>query len=774
MTISTTSSSVILLGNNSDTSFQFPFVGVSANDIEVIYSDTSGVQTVLSPSQYNISLNAPSPGQLWGIGGSVEYPTAGSPIANGTSITIQRILSYTQLTTISNQGSFAPQVIETALDTLCMELQQVASRTGQLRGTWQTGVEYNFGDIVLDGVNGADTGNYYTCIIANTSGVWATDLAAGDWALGIDVQIIEQYAAAAAASAAQADADVILTNADVILTNADVVLTHADVILTNADVVLTHADVVLTHADVVTANAAAAAAADYAASYSGTSTSSVAIGTGTKNFTTQSNKLWVNGQFLQISSNAGATNYMHATVSSYSGTSLVVNVTDIGGTGTFADWNISISGTRGPTGSGSGTVNSGTSGQMAYYGSTSDAVSGSTGIYQGASGQLILGHTSSLVTVGQAQLQVDTTNQVSATYSRFSNDSNSPNLMFTKSRAASIGTNTIVQSGDVIGDIVFYCANGTSYTAAAEIRISVDGTPGTVTDMPGRIGFYTTPDGSGTPIERVRIDNQGNMGIGATANAQVIVDVVSTTEQSRPLPSMTTTQVNALAAVEAGMAYDTTLHVPKYYNGSAWVATTSPKGQQVITSGASNFTAPANGTANTVYKFTLTGSGAGGAGGVDGAGAGAGTTAIYYATGLTPSSTHAYTIGAGGTGGTAGNNGSAGNSSTVNVAGTTITAPGGGAPTFGINKNGGAGGAAATNAFISIRGGGGGSPAQQGNAEFSGQGGASFWGGGGQGVGATEGTLGIAGGAYGSGGSGATTSATGGAGASGILLVEWY
>ena len=29
--------------------------------------------------------------------------------------------------------------------------------------------------------------------------------------------------------------------------------------------------------------------------------------------------------------------------------------------------------------------------------------------------------------------------------------------------------------------------------------------------MPGRIGFYTTPDGSASPTERLRIDNQGNI-----------------------------------------------------------------------------------------------------------------------------------------------------------------------------------------------------------------------------------------------------------------------
>lgn len=111
------------------------------------------------------------------------------------------------------------------------------------------------------------------------------------------------------------------------------------------------------------AAASATAAQGYAASYSATSTTSLVVGTGAKTFTTQSGKLFTAGQFLQISSNASALNYMHGTVTSYSGTSLVMNITDIGGSGTLADWNISISGTQGPTGptgpsGGGGTVTS--------------------------------------------------------------------------------------------------------------------------------------------------------------------------------------------------------------------------------------------------------------------------------------------------------------------------------------------------------------------------------------------------------------------------------
>lgn len=125
MTISNQSSESIFLGNNTTVSFQFPWVGVAAADINVIYTSANGTQTPLSPNQYTLTLNAALPGQLWGVGGTVTYPLVGSPIANGTSLTVQRILPFTQTTSISNQGAVYPQVTEIALDTLCMQLQQL-------------------------------------------------------------------------------------------------------------------------------------------------------------------------------------------------------------------------------------------------------------------------------------------------------------------------------------------------------------------------------------------------------------------------------------------------------------------------------------------------------------------------------------------------------------------------------------------------------------------------------------------------------------------------
>ena len=83
------------------------------------------------------------------------------------------------------------------------------------------------------------------------------------------------------------------------------------------------------------------------------------------------------------------------------------------------------------------------------------------------------------------------------------------NLSFTKTRGTSEGDTTIVQSGDTLGTINFFGADGTADEAnAAGIYASVDGTPG-INDMPGRLIFATTADGAASPTERLRIDKRG-------------------------------------------------------------------------------------------------------------------------------------------------------------------------------------------------------------------------------------------------------------------------
>lgn len=92
--------------------------------------------------------------------------------------------------------------------------------------------------------------------------------------------------------------------------------------------------------------------------FSATSTTSLAIGTGGKSFTTQAGKSFVDGAYIIATSDADPTNYMHGYVSSYTGTTLLLVITNVGGSGTHADWTLSVSGSRGATGAaGSGLAN---------------------------------------------------------------------------------------------------------------------------------------------------------------------------------------------------------------------------------------------------------------------------------------------------------------------------------------------------------------------------------------------------------------------------------
>lgn len=88
----------------------------------------------------------------------------------------------------------------------------------------------------------------------------------------------------------------------------------------------------------------------------GYSTTSLAVGTGSKTFTTQSGLAITNGQTVRAIYTANGATYMEGTVTSYSGTSLVLNVTATGGSGTIAYWNFRIAGLTIVTATASGTL----------------------------------------------------------------------------------------------------------------------------------------------------------------------------------------------------------------------------------------------------------------------------------------------------------------------------------------------------------------------------------------------------------------------------------
>ena len=128
MTVSSTSSRVVLMGDGSNTTWPFAFKVQQPADLVVVYTDPTGTDFTLSTGQYDAA------GFGQDGGGVVTYPKSGSgmsAIASGATLTIYRSVAVTQPTSISNQGAMWPQVIEAALDRLTYIGQAVSDSVGR-------------------------------------------------------------------------------------------------------------------------------------------------------------------------------------------------------------------------------------------------------------------------------------------------------------------------------------------------------------------------------------------------------------------------------------------------------------------------------------------------------------------------------------------------------------------------------------------------------------------------------------------------------------------
>jgi len=131
-------------------------------------------------------------------------------------------------------------------------------------------------------------------------------------------------------------------------------------------------------------------------------------------------------------------------------------------------------------------------------------------------GRLGIGTTSPLV-----QLHLSASGAADVLADRASDDTGSATLCFRKARGT-VGTEAVVQSGDVLGEFDFRAFDGVDYNgSAASITVEIDGTPGE-NDLPGKIIFATTADGSDSPTERMIINAAGNMVI-PNDNAKIVL-----------------------------------------------------------------------------------------------------------------------------------------------------------------------------------------------------------------------------------------------------------
>lgn len=120
MTVETTSNTVTFVGNAATTVFPFVFRVPTADDLDV-YID--GSASPISPTLYSVT------GIDDDAGGTVTYPLSGSPLAAGQTITLTRLLDYTQPVDLTNQDGFYPEVVEGMGDRLEMQIQQLHTDT---------------------------------------------------------------------------------------------------------------------------------------------------------------------------------------------------------------------------------------------------------------------------------------------------------------------------------------------------------------------------------------------------------------------------------------------------------------------------------------------------------------------------------------------------------------------------------------------------------------------------------------------------------------------
>ena len=163
-------------------------------------------------------------------------------------------------------------------------------------------------------------------------------------------------------------------------------------------------------------------------------------------------------------------------------------------------------------------------GAIRYYHAGSDPnhmsfrTGGSEKLRINSSGKILIG-SSTLRNVGSAtansHLQIEGTTVNTSSVSLINNQASTggPNLSFTKTRGTSTGAVTTVADGDILGNIKFCGADGTDIeNFTANIKAIVNGTVAG-DQIPTDLVFETSPTGSGSRTERLRITSAGNVGI---------------------------------------------------------------------------------------------------------------------------------------------------------------------------------------------------------------------------------------------------------------------
>lgn len=168
------------------------------------------------------------------------------------------------------------------------------------------------------------------------------------------------------------------------------------------------------------------------------------------------------------------------------------------------------------TGSHTSTTGNFTSSSSGNFTTSSGNHTTTSGNLVTGTGRALVGRTTSSAETGKVQVVSDNSTDWSLALFGVGVGDIGPNIAFNKTRhATDSDAFTILQNGDQVGGLSFRASDGVNYEEVASIDVVVDGVPGS-NDVPGAIVFSTTPDGSVTPAQRLKIGNSGNVTLQST------------------------------------------------------------------------------------------------------------------------------------------------------------------------------------------------------------------------------------------------------------------
>ena len=129
-----------------------------------------------------------------------------------------------------------------------------------------------------------------------------------------------------------------------------------------------------------------------------------------------------------------------------------------------------------------------------------------------SSGRLLVGQTSAIQSIYGSpppRFSVSTTTASPAIFATYSNNTYASRVDLIKSRNTTVGSHTVVQAGDGLGELYFGGSDGDQYLPGALIQSVVESGVGD-NDMPADLRFFTNA-GATTISERLRIEGNGQI-----------------------------------------------------------------------------------------------------------------------------------------------------------------------------------------------------------------------------------------------------------------------